>query len=202
MKYLIILFCFFSLISCVDSKEKSEKMADAIYTNAKVYTMDNNNSWAEAVAVKDSKIIAVGSSTEIGKMAGKDTQIIDLSGKFVMPGVFDLHSHPFITPWYGSMNLQLTGADTKEKIVEAVKKYADDNPERQWIIGGQWLLGIFENDSPHKEWLDEVVSDRPVALLDQTGHAMWLNSKALELAGITKDTETSQLIVISKDPKT
>lgn len=202
MKYLIILFCFFSLISCDDSKEKSEKMADVIYTNAKVYTMDNNNSWAEAVAVKDSKIIVVGSSTEIGKMAGKDTQIIDLSGKFVMPGVFDLHSHPFITPWYGSMNLQLTGADTKEKIVEAVKKYADDNPERQWIIGGQWLLGIFENDSPHKEWLDEVVSDRPVALLDQTGHAMWLNSKALELSGITKDTETSQLIVISKDPKT
>ncbi len=202
MKYLITLFFFFSLISCDESKEKSEKMADVIYTNAKIYTMDSNNSWAEALAVKDSKIIAIGSSAEIGKIARKDTQIIDLGGKFVMPGVFDLHAHPFITPWYGNMNLQLTGADSKEKILSAVKKYADANPNRKWIIGGQWLLGVFENDSPRKEWLDEVVSDRPVALLDQTGHAMWLNSKALELSGITKDTETSQLIVISKDPKT
>ena len=85
MKYLITLFFFFSLISCDESKEKSEKMADVIYTNAKIYTMDSNNSWAEALAVKDSKIIAIGSSAEIGKIARKDTQIIDLGGKFVIP---------------------------------------------------------------------------------------------------------------------
>ena len=202
MKYILILCSFFILLSCNNNKPDSGNIADLVFTNGKIYTADSSNLWVEAVAVKDARIIAVGSTVDINNMIDEKTEVVDLEEKFVMPGVFDLHAHPFITPWYGNMNLQLTGADSKEKILEAVRKYANENPEREWIIGGQWLLGIFENDSPRKEWLDEVVSDRPVALLDQTGHAMWLNSKAIELSGITKNTETNQLIVISKDPKT
>ena len=178
------------------------EFADTAYTNGKIYTVDEAQPWAEAVAIKDGKFLVVGSSADVEAVTGQDTEIIDLGGGFVMPGAFDLHSHPFITPWYGDMNLQLAGADTKEKMLAAVEAYAAEHPDKEWIIGGQWLLGVFPNDSPRKEWLDEIVPDRPVALLDQTGHGMWLNSKALELAEITKDTETSQLIVIHKDPET
>lgn len=195
--FLIILSA--GMVSC--KKEDSEPYADTIYINGRIYTVNNDQPWVEAVGVKDGKFIGVGSTEEINKLKGENTVIFDMQGKFAMPGVFDLHAHPFITPWYGNMNLQLTGADTKEKILEAVREYAEANPNKAWIIGGQWLLGVFPGDSPKKEWLDEIVPDRPVALLDQTGHGMWLNSKALELAGITKDTQTSQLIVIHKDEK-
>lgn len=195
--FLIILSA--GMVSC--KKEDSEPYADTIYINGRIYTVNNDQPWVEAVGVKDGKFIGVGSTEEINKLKGENTVIFDMQGEFAMPGVFDLHAHPFITPWYGNMNLQLTGADTKEKILEAVREYAEANPNKAWIIGGQWLLGVFPGDSPKKEWLDEIVPDRPVALLDQTGHGMWLNSKALELAGITKDTQTSQLIVIHKDEK-
>jgi len=201
MKQLIFLVSFFALIlqSC-DSKEA--ETADTIYTNGKIYTVNETQLWAEAVAIKEGKFIMVGSTAEVETLTGESTKVVDLKGSFAMPGVFDLHAHPFITPWYGDMNLQLVGADSKEKILDMVKKYAIENPDKEWIIGGQWLLGIFPEDSPRKEWLDAIIPDRPVALLDQTGHGMWLNSKAMELAGINKDTETSQLIVIHKDPAT
>lgn len=198
--YLVITPLLFLFLSC--DKTDPENTADTIYINAKVYTVDQERSWAESMAVKDGKFLKVGTNEDVEQLKGEDTEVIDLQGKFVMPGIFDLHSHPFITPWYGNMNLQLTDADSKEKIQHLVKQYAEANPDKEWIIGGQWLLGIFPDDSPRKEWLDEIVPDRPVALLDQTGHGMWLNSKALELSGITRETQTSQLIVIHKDKKT
>jgi predicted amidohydrolase YtcJ len=196
------LFLLLSLLlsGCATDKDPS-LLADTIYINGNIYTLNKDQPWAEAVAIKDGKFFKIGSSEEVAEIRGENTEVIDLDGKFVMPGIFDLHAHPFITPWYGDMNLQLVGLDTKEAILAAVKKYAEANPDKPWIIGGQWLLGVFPNDSPRREWLDEIVPDRPVALLDQTGHGMWLNSKAMELAGITKDTETSQLIVIHKDPQ-
>lgn len=195
-----IIVLFISLATLFACTKSTKEAADTIYSNGKIYTVNETQPWAEGVAIKDGKFIKVGSNAEVEALIGENTKLVDLKGKFVMPGIFDLHAHPFITPWYGDMNLQLVGADSKEKILDMVKKYADENPDKDWIIGGQWLLGVFPNDSPRKEWLDEVVPNRPVALLDQTGHGMWLNSKALELAGITKDTETSQLIVIHKDP--
>lgn len=195
----LFLFLLATLFAC---KETPMETADTIYFNGKIYTVNDAQAQAEAVAIKDGKFIYVGNNEQTIELKGDDTDMIDLKGRFVMPGIFDLHSHPFITPWYGNMNLQLTGANTKEKILALVKEYAEAHPDKEWIIGGQWLLGIFPEDSPKKEWLDEIVPDRPVALLDQTGHGMWLNSKALELAGITKDTQTNQLIVIHKDQAT
>ncbi|MDN3643008.1 amidohydrolase [Lutimonas halocynthiae] len=198
-KFTLFLLAFTLVLACADA---SKETADTIYTNGKIYTVNDAQPWAEAVAIKDGKFITVGSTAAVEALTGESTKVVDLNGQFVMPGVFDLHAHPFITPWYGDMNLQLDGVDSKEKILDMVKNYAIENPDKEWIIGGQWLLGLFPENSPRKEWLDDIVPDRPVALLDQTGHGMWLNSKAMELAGITKDTETSQLIVIHKDPKT
>ena len=87
-------------------------------------------------------------------------------------------------------------------ILEEVRAYATADPDKKWILGGQWHVGIYPDDAPKKEWLDEIVPDRPVVLLDQTGHTSWLNSKALELAGIANDTPTDHLYVIVKDNET
>jgi len=176
--------------------------ADTVYTNGRIYTVNVAQPWAEAAAIKDGKFLVVGSESDVEALMGDETEVVDLGGQFVMPGVIDLHSHPFITPWYGPMNLKLENPGDAEAILGEIRSYADENPDAEWIIGGQYLLNVFPNDKPHKELLDRIVPDRPVAILDQTGHSMWLNSKALELAGIDSDTETSSLVVIDKDPDT
>lgn len=175
--------------------------ADAAFLNGRIYTVDETQPWVESVAVKDGRFIAVGTDQEVGLLLGDTTQVVDLEGRFVMPGVLDLHTHPFITPWYGSMNLSLQQSGDADAILEEVRAYAEAHPDKEWIVGGQWLLGVFPDDNPHKALLDEVVPDRPVALLDQTGHSMWLNSRALELAGITRETLTSQVIVVERNPR-
>ena len=166
-------------------------VADAVYTNGRIYTVNEAEPWAEAVAIKDGKFLVVGSNADVDGLTGDGTEVVDLEGRFVMPGIVDLHSHPFITPWYGSMNLSLENPGDADAILDEVTAYAGANPDKEWIIGGQWASGLFPNDSPRKERLDAIVSDRPVALLDNTGHSMWLNSRALEMAGITAGTPTS-----------
>ncbi len=193
---------YFLLVSCDSVNEKNIIQADTIYLNAKIFTANKDQPWAESVAIKSGRIIKVGSDSVVKSLIGDSTYVIDLMGKFMMPGIFDLHTHPFITPWYGTMNLSLINSGSSEEILSEVKAYAEANPEKQWIIGGQWLLGVFPNDNPSKKLLDDIVPNRPIALLDQTGHNMWLNSKAMELAGITKETPSTQLIVIEKDKKT
>ena len=195
------LFVVFVLV-LVGGCSTDQQSADVTYRNGRIYTVNETQPWAEAVAIKDGKFLVVGSTADVEAVTGNNTEVIDLDGKFVMPGIFDLHSHPFITPWYGSMNLELTDPGDREKTLQQVKAYAEANPDKEWILGGQWLLGTYPDDNPRKEWLDAVVTDRPVNLLDQTGHSSWLNSKALELAGITADTPTSNLVVIEKDPET
>jgi predicted amidohydrolase YtcJ len=180
--------------------ETLSEIADTVYTHGKIYTVNRAQPWAEAVAIKDGRFLVVGSNADVETVTGPGTKNHDLEGRFVMPGILDLHSHPFITPWYGSMNLPLQEPGDADAILAEVSAYAQANPGKEWIIGGQWSLGVFPDDNPGRELLDKVVPDRPVALLDQTGHSMWLNSRALELSGITAETPTSQLIVIEKDP--
>ena len=106
-------------------------MADVVYANGRIYTVDEERPWAEAVAVKDGRFLVVGSAEEAASVVGTETESVDLGGAFVMPGVFDLHSHPFITPWYGSMNLELTGLSSKEEILAAVAGYAQEHPDKE-----------------------------------------------------------------------
>ena len=176
-----------------------DEVADTVYTNGRIYTVTDAQPWVEAVAIKDGTFLVVGSNADVEAVTGEATNVVDLDGKFVMPGIFDLHTHPFITPWYGSMNWPIQEPGDADAILADLRAYAEANPDKEWLLGGQWSLGVFPGDNPHKSRLDEIVPDRPVALLDQTGHSMWINSRAMELAGIDADTPTSQLIVIEKD---
>jgi predicted amidohydrolase YtcJ len=177
--------------------------ADSVYTNGKIYTVDEAMPWAEAVAIKDGKFIAVGSNGDIAAVTGDSTKVIDLDGGFAMPGIHDTHVHPPLV--YGheeAGRLLFSEANSPDEIIEIVKDYAAKNPDVDIIRGEKWAAGDFPGGKATKDWLDPHFPDRPVYLIDETGHNGVVNSKLLEMAGITKDTPDPEFGVIDRDPKT
>jgi len=157
--------------------------ADLVLRGAAVYTMDAARSWAQAVAVRGGKIVFVGSDAAARGWIGPDTEVLALDGKLVLPGFQDAHVHPIS----GGVELglcNLNGLETGAAIFERIRSYAAEHPEQPWILGGGWDLPIFPDANPSKDQLDAIVSDRPAFLSAADGHSGWVNSKALELAGI------------------
>ena len=161
--------------------------ADLVFVNGAVYTVDTARSWARAVGVKGGRIVAVGTDADVRDLLGAGTEVIDLEGKMLLPGFQDAHVHP---PAAGVDMLQcdLHDANTLEEYIGIIRGYADSHPDAGWILGGGWSMDVFPGGTPAKEILDEVVPDRPVYLPNRDGHGGWVNSKALEIAGITRDT--------------
>lgn len=205
MKKQIIYFLIpIFILGCGTEKTESET-ADIIYTNGKIYTVNDSLPWVEAVAIKDGKFIKVGSKADVDKFKGSSTKVIDLKGQFAMPGVQDNHIHisnEGQTIETVSHKLFVSELATPKEIQDALLKYANENPDEKWITGGKWGNKHFPEGRPHKSFIDEVIADRPVILMDETYHNAIANSKALELAGITKDTPQPATGVIGKDPKT
>lgn len=161
--------------------------ADLVFTGGPCYTVDPARSWASAVAVADGRITAVGRHTDVKELIGPATEVVDLAGKLLLPGFQDAHVHPVL----GGTTLRLCDLHelhTAEEYVAAVADYARRNPQAEWIRGGGWSMEAFPGGMPTKEMLDAVVPDRPVALPNRDEHGMWVNSKALEICGITRDT--------------
>ncbi|MDL2075889.1 amidohydrolase [Streptomyces sp. GXMU-J15] len=158
--------------------------ADLIFTGGPVLTPEGRT--ATAVAVTDGRITAVGHD-EVRELAGPDTEVVDLDGRLLLPGFQDAHVHP-VPAGLELAQCDLTGARTAAESVAAVRAYAEAHPEREWITGGGWSMEAFEGGTPTKELLDAVVPDRPVYLPNRDHHGAWVNSRALERAGITRDT--------------
>jgi predicted amidohydrolase YtcJ len=177
------------------------QIADTIYTNGKIYTVNKAQPWAEAVAIKDGKFVAAGSAGDVESHRGDGTKVIDLEGKMAMPGLIDLHHH-MLTVADGTSHLAFTKPGDLDSMLAEIKAYAKANPDLPLIRGEQWNLGVFPKDSPTKELLDAIVPDRPAYFLSQSGHSGWVNSKALELAGITADTPITKKFIFDKDEKT
>lgn len=162
--------------------------ADYVIYNARIYTVDPDTPWAESVAILDDKFIGVGTDHDISNLIGPDTVTLDLNGRFVLPGFSDAHLH-FAK---GSRNLAgvlFRNARTFAEVLDRIKRYVADTPDAPWILGAE--LGIDYPDLTggfHKSYLDDINSDRPFFLRSGMGHADWVNSKTLELAGITRDT--------------
>ncbi|MGI9524193.1 MAG: amidohydrolase [Hyphomicrobiaceae bacterium] len=179
--------------------------ADTVYTNGKIYTVNEKYPWAEAVAVKDGKFIVVGSAANAKAVTGSSTRVIDLNGAFVMPGVQENHVHASSA---GATILKYANRATfapdksPEEIRKILQAYAKKNPGDGWIWGQQWDPSHFKDGRARKDFLDDVFPNRPVYLVDSSAHNAVVNSKALELAGITKDTPQPETGIIEKDPKT
>ncbi|WP_028863124.1 amidohydrolase [Psychromonas aquimarina] len=164
---------------------------DTIYKNGKVYTVEVSQPWAEAFAVENGRIVSVGSSEQVTKLKTDKTKVVDLKGQFVMPGFIDAHIHPIRSQLMADVDFSNNAGVpvTPQEFAKKIKDYADANPDKTWLTGGAFSWGTFTDSKLNSDFLDAVVSDRPVVIEDETGHIAIANSKALEFAGITEDTE-------------
>jgi len=156
-----------------------------IFRGGKIYTQAPDAPWAEAVAVRGKKILAVGSNDDIAKLAGSDTRTVDLAGRLMLPGFVEAHTHPFLGAFLAAgVDLQLpTGKDA----LAAIAAFAKANPTGP-VRGFGWRVDMFPPEGPSAADLDAIVPDRPAFFFAIDAHSLWVNSKALELAGITRDT--------------
>jgi predicted amidohydrolase YtcJ len=176
--------------------------ADTIIAHGKVYTGNSEQPWAEAIAIRDGKIIAVGDEGTIIKLRSDATQVIEASGHLVLPGFVDCHVH-FISGSLGLSRVNLAGAKNYSDIQQRLHDYAATHPSNDWVLGRGWNYAMFGSESlPDKKYLDEIFPDRPVLLAGYDGHTYWANSKALALAGITSDTPDPPNGSIVRDSKT
>lgn len=173
-------------------------VADAVYTNGRIYTVNEQQPWAEALAVKDGKLLAVGSNAEIDALAGPQTQARDLEGRMVMPGIHDTHIHPSDAGI--QKRLQCSFLTTKlSNALKAISACIADTPKGEWVRGGQWNDGLFDGTRTPREILDDISPDHPVFLMDWSVHNAWVNTLALEYFGIDGETPDPNGGVIVRD---
>ncbi len=171
-----------------------------ILRHGAIYTADPKQSWAEALAIADGALVYVGSDSGVEALAGPGTRVIDLAGRFVVPGFHDVHLHA-ISSGHTLSGCSLLEIRPLEALLDAIKKCADKAPG-EWVEGSGFDLSLFPNGNPNKSLLDKVVPFRPVFLTGSDGHNAWVNSRALQLAGVTRDTPNPPKGVIERDPVT
>jgi hypothetical protein len=179
-----------TLAACAGEQAELVAPADLVVTNGRIFTVDAAQPWVEAVAISDGKYVYVGRSSGVDAYTGSNTEIVDLNGMMAMPGINDTHAHS----WQGGhkelyeCNFPFTA--TPAEIIAIVNECIESNPDAEWITGGQWTSDFFViNDigSP-REWLDAISEGKAIYFEDDATHNAWVNSKALEIAGIERDT--------------
>lgn len=173
-----------------DETEEYE-YADIILLNGTVYTVQYGTDWTNkpenAVAIKDSSILTVGSTSSVEKYTGPDSKVYDLKGKMVLPGFIDTHIH-FGAAAQIMAGVDLSSSNSAAEILDDLREYEKNNKDISVIRGFGWRYFLFNESGPDKEMLDEVISDKPVILTSFDGHAIWVNSHALDVAGVTSST--------------
>ncbi len=163
--------------------------ADLILRNGVIHTMEAELPRVSAIAVRDGKYVYLGDEQGVEEFRGPATRVMDLAGKMAMPGINDIHSHP----WQGGIkelfecNFSFTA--TPDEIAATLRACIDANPEAQWITGGQWTSEFFSINAINapRAWLDQVSTDKAIYLEDDSAHHGWFNSKAMELAGLAEN---------------
>ncbi|MEJ5351887.1 MAG: amidohydrolase [Melioribacteraceae bacterium] len=182
-----------------------DEQADLVLINGNVVTMDDSKMYAEAVAIKENKILFVGSNDEIENLIGDSTEVIDLNGKFVMPGFIESHAH-LIGLAESLINIDLRNAKSWDEIVTKISHAAKNAKPGEWIIGRGWHQEKFQtvpqpnvNGYPVHYKLSKATPNNPVLLYHASGHAILVNAKAMELAGVNKNTKNPEGGTIVRD---
>jgi len=189
------------VILAVFARAQDGRTADLILRHGAIYTMDAPRRWVESVAVANGRIIFAGPDAGAVRLAGPSTKVVDLGGKMVLPGFHDSHVHLM----EGGLDMSLCDVKsvlTPREVLAAIRKFAAAHPDKPWVTGSGWDLPVFPEANPRKEQLDEAVGDRPAYIESADGHSGWANSKALALAGVTKDTPDPAGGRIERDPVT
>lgn len=180
------------LLSCTDRNPK----ADRIILNADIWTGDQSNPSAQAMAIAGDSLLAVVSNAEIEKYIGPNTEVIDLNGAFVTPGFIDSHVH-FLMGGFNLSGVQLRDAKTKEEFISRIKAFAGTVPAGTWILGGDWDHENWGGELPTRQWIDAVTPDHPVWITRLDGHMSLANTAALTAAGVdraVKDVEGGTIV--------
>jgi predicted amidohydrolase YtcJ len=170
-----------------------------ILHGGRIRTLDPAAPSAAALAVAGGRVAAVGDASAVLATRGPRTRVVDLRGRTVLPGFTDAHTHP-ISGGLRHIECSLDRFATPDELVAAVVAYAGAHPDRAWIAGDGWSMDAFPGGIPRRELLDAVLPDRPVLLYNRDGHGAWVNSRALELAGITRETPDPPHGRIERDP--
>jgi predicted amidohydrolase YtcJ len=199
-----LILCIICLAGCAGWRPPQtdpRHSSDLVFKNGDVYTVDGVRSWADAVAVRGDQIVYVGTDAGVDAFIGPDTRVVDLNGKMMLPGFQDVHIHP---PWGGVAyaGCPLFDYTTLEDVLAAIRHCVEADPEAQYVRGEGWTVTLFDNGLPHKRFLDEIEPTRPVYLQSSDGHSLWVNSKALNVMGVTKETPDPHGGRIDRDEQT
>ena len=198
-KYLhsVFLLTLLGLAGC--GSPTPESSAELILENGRIYTVDEARSWAQAVAIRDGRFVYVGDDTGVQAHKGPDSRVIDLQGRMVLPGMFDVHIHGIASGMeklHCDLSLEALieayGAPPDDLLAEylaRIERCAAQRPDDEWVLGSGWGMDAFGPGAlARRELLDAIVPDRPVYMASADGHSAWVNSRALEIAGITAAT--------------
>lgn len=191
----------FLCVAVLAASSPAPRPAELVLRGGAVYTVDDARSWAQAVAVSGGKIVFVGADAAAKAWIGPDTKVVELAGKMVLPSFHDSHVHP-VSGGVEALECDLNGLPTQAAILEKVKSYAAAHASDPWVRGGGWDLTVFPDGNPSKTLLDAIVPDRPAYLSASDGHSVWVNSKALAMAGVTKATPDPPYGRVERDPAT
>jgi len=167
--------------------ENSNNYADHVFVNARLYTVDDEKTWAEAIAIRGDEIVFVGDNAGTEELIGPETVRHDVAGKMMLPGFIDSHMHPIAGGAYAT-SLSLDTFGSIDDWITAIDEYAEANPDKPLIFGYGFLASTFGPVGPTRQQIDAVVDDRPVLIMDEGFHGAWANSTALEMLSITRDT--------------
>lgn len=200
----VLLVGVFAVAGCgTESQPNVVEHADRIFHNGSIYTVDEQRSWAEAVAIKDGAVVYVGDSAGADAYEGADTELIDLEGGMMLPGFHDSHVHILIGVMADD-ECDLLRIPTVEEVAQVLNNctslagIGDDG----WIVGGGWGEWLWPEANPQKGLLDALFPESPVYLESSFGHAAWVNSRAMDIVGINENTESPPQGVIERDPET
>lgn len=185
---------------CPEALNADNFFADLVLKNGFVYTVDKQRSQVEAIAVSEDKIIYIGSNKGVETFIGPETRVADLSGRMVLPGFVESHAHPTMASQVATVILN--NLPSLEAYQQAIRNFVSANQDKAAIYGNGWDNSLFPPLGPRKEDLDAIISDRPASMMSEDCHAIWVNSKALEICGVTKNTPAPQGGMIEYDSET
>lgn len=172
-----------------------------IFINGSIYTVNKGYLWAEAFAISGDRVIFVGKDKDAEKLINSGDEVIDLDGKMVLPGFIDSHAHPSDAIDLLE-NISLYLLESVDDYRKTIQRFIEKHPEREVYQGSGWNNILFPSQGPHKEFLDSLIPHKPISLVSYDGHSLWVNSKTLEQAQITKETKNPTGGVIERDPET
>ena len=178
-----------SLICIFKTNVYADDASNLILINAKIYTVNEQKPWAEAVVIDDGKIIFVGDNQKALQHKNNNSQIKNMQGKMILPGFHDIHVHPVHA---GVTYLQCNLSDIRglENLLRMIKFCTKNNTNNDWVLGGGWAVDNFTaNTLPDKKLLDQIIPNKPISLKSSDGHSLWVNSKALKMSGINAQSE-------------